>query len=101
MPARVRTVLLDEVQRVPALCDVVQVLLDATSRWFRFLLFGSSARKLRPGQANSLPGCTILRRVRLAHARLTPDRLASSGFVPDRSASDKSLPDRLRLLRRR
>jgi hypothetical protein len=42
VPARVRTVLLDEVQRVPALFDVVQILLDETPRRFRFLLSGSS-----------------------------------------------------------
>jgi len=52
----VRTVLLDEVQRVPALFDVVQVLLDEHPGRFRFLLSGSSARKLRRGQANLLPG---------------------------------------------
>jgi predicted AAA+ superfamily ATPase len=53
---RVRTVLLDEVQRVPALLDLVQVLLDERPTRFRFLLSGSSARKLRRGQANLLPG---------------------------------------------
>jgi predicted AAA+ superfamily ATPase len=52
----VRTVLIDEVQRVPALLDLVQVLLDEHPRRFRFLLSGSSARKLRRGQANLLPG---------------------------------------------
>jgi uncharacterized protein len=55
-PASVRTVLLDEVQRVPALLDVVQVLTDEHPKRFRFLLSGSSARKLRRGQANLLPG---------------------------------------------
>ena len=53
---RVRTVFLDEVQRVPALLDLVQVLLDERPVRFRFLLSGSSARKLRRGQANLLPG---------------------------------------------
>ena len=51
-----RTVLLDEVQRVPALLDAVQVILDDMPGRFRFLLSGSSARKLRRGQANLLPG---------------------------------------------
>lgn len=55
-PPHVRTVFLDEVQRVPALLDVVQVLLDEHPDRFRFLLSGSSARKLRRGQANLLPG---------------------------------------------
>ena len=52
----VRTVFLDEVQRVPALLDVVQVVLDEHPDRFRFRLSGSSARKLRRGQANLLPG---------------------------------------------
>jgi len=52
----VRTVLLVEVQRVPPLLDIVQVILDEMPRRFRFLLSGSSARKLRRGQANLLPG---------------------------------------------
>jgi predicted AAA+ superfamily ATPase len=38
------------------LLDVVQVFLDKSPRRFRFLLSGSSARKLRRGQANLLPG---------------------------------------------
>lgn len=52
----VRTVFLDEIQRVPALLDAVQVMLDERPGRFRFLLSGSSARKLRRGQANLLPG---------------------------------------------
>ena len=48
--------MLDEGQRVPALLDGVQVLLDEQPGRFRFLLSGSSARKLRRGQANLLPG---------------------------------------------
>jgi predicted AAA+ superfamily ATPase len=51
-----RTVFLDEIQRVPALLDAVQVLLDERPRRLRFLLSGSSARKLRRGRANLLPG---------------------------------------------
>ncbi len=52
----VKTVFLDEVQRIPALLDAVQVCLDDKPGRFRFLLSGSSARKLRRGQANLLPG---------------------------------------------
>jgi len=55
-PPGVRTVFLDEVQRVPELLDVVQILIDRRPARFRFLLSGSSARKLRRGQANLLPG---------------------------------------------
>ena len=55
-PADIRLILIDEVQRVPQLLDAVQVIIDDTPRRFRFLLSGSSARKLRRGQANLLPG---------------------------------------------
>ena len=59
-PAEVRTVLIDEVQRVPVLLDAVQAVVDAAPRRFRFLLSGSSARKLRRGQANLLPGRVVI-----------------------------------------
>jgi predicted AAA+ superfamily ATPase len=55
-PAGVRTVLIDEVQRIPELLDVVQVFADEQPGRFRFLLSGSSARKLKRGRANLLPG---------------------------------------------
>lgn len=55
-PARV---LIDEVQRLPSLLNTVQSLVDSSKREgraLRFLLTGSSARKLRRGNANLLPG---------------------------------------------
>ena len=52
----VRTILIDEIQKLPPLLDLVQVVLDEQPARFRFLLSGSSARKLRRGQANLLPG---------------------------------------------
>ncbi len=55
-PDRVHTVLIDEVQRVPSLLDALQVVIDERPRRFRFLLSGSSARKLKRGHANLLPG---------------------------------------------
>ena len=54
--ADVATVLIDEVQKVPELLDVIQAFLDHEKGRFRFLLSGSSARKLRRGGANLLPG---------------------------------------------
>lgn len=59
-PTSTRTVLIDEIQRVPALLDALQVVIDAKPRRFRFLLSGSSARKLRRGQANLLPGRVLV-----------------------------------------
>jgi len=50
------TVFIDEVQRLPSLLNTVQVLLDRKPNPFKFYLTGSSARKLRRGQANLLPG---------------------------------------------
>jgi predicted AAA+ superfamily ATPase len=57
---RVRTVFIDEVQRVPELLDAVQDRIDREPRRFRFLLSGSSARRLRRGHANLLPGRVLL-----------------------------------------
>ena len=53
-------VFVDEVQAVPSIFDSVQELFDSDrSRW-RFVLCGSSARKLRRGGANLLPGRSFL-----------------------------------------
>ncbi len=59
-PQAPRTVFIDEVQRVPALLNVVQAILDEAPDRYRFLLSGSSARKLRRGQANLLPGRVLV-----------------------------------------
>src|SRR2546422_11559030 len=53
-------VVVDEVQRVPALLNTVQSLADRRGRGVRFVLTGSSARKFRRGGANLLPGRVIL-----------------------------------------
>jgi uncharacterized protein len=50
-----KRVVLDEVQRLPSLLNTIQVLLDQR-RDLRFLLTGSSARRLKRGHANLLPG---------------------------------------------
>jgi len=47
-------IVIDEVQKIPALLDEVHRLIE--SRRFRFLLTGSSARKLKRGGANLLAG---------------------------------------------
>lgn len=48
-------IVIDEVQKVPALLDVVHKLVEGERR-LRFVLTGSSARKLRRGAANLLAG---------------------------------------------
>lgn len=55
-PPNIKNIFIDEVQRVPALLNVVQTFIDEDPNRFRFLLSGSSARKLVRGQANLLPG---------------------------------------------
>jgi len=51
----VKTVFIDEVQRLPALLNLVQFYIDQ-KKGIKFYLTGSSARKLRRGGANLLPG---------------------------------------------
>ncbi|MBN2573096.1 MAG: AAA family ATPase, partial [Deltaproteobacteria bacterium] len=61
-----RTVFIDEVQRLPSLLNTVQAILDeakAKGRRLKFFLTGSSARKLRRGQANLLPGRVLTYRL--------------------------------------
>jgi predicted AAA+ superfamily ATPase len=52
-------IVLDEVQRVPSLLNTVQAILDDRAK-HRFILTGSSARKLKRGGANLLPGRIII-----------------------------------------
>lgn len=56
LPAAIRTVAVDEIQKVPALLDEVQALFDSAPRRWQFYLTGSSARRLRARSANLLPG---------------------------------------------
>ncbi len=50
------TVVIDEVQRLPSLLNTVQAIIDEKNNKIRFILTGSSARKLKRGKANLLPG---------------------------------------------
>jgi len=84
---RVRCVMIDEVQRVPPLLDAVQSVLDAHPRRFRFLLSGSSARKLRRGQANLLPG-----RVVIEHLHPLLARELGGDFRLERALAHGTLP---------
>ena len=86
-PESTRTVFLDEVQRIPELLDAVQVVIDREPSRFRFLLSGSSARKLRRGQANLLPGRVQVHRlhpltVRELGAVFDLDRVLAHGTLP-------------------
>jgi predicted AAA+ superfamily ATPase len=58
-----RLVIIDEIQRVPAILDEVQHLYDEAPARHQFYLTGSSARKLRSASANLLPGRSHLYRL--------------------------------------
>lgn len=90
-----RLVVIDEVQRVPALLDEVHWLIENTSR--SFLLTGSSARKLRRGHANLLAG-------RAWRRTMTPlclpevgdldlERVMITGLLPPHFVSDHPQED--------
>lgn len=52
-----KRIVLDEIQRVPALLDVVHYLMESTTgRHLQFIMSGSSARKLKRSKANLLGG---------------------------------------------
>jgi uncharacterized protein len=59
---RDRWIVLDEVQRVPRLLDEVHFLMEEGG-YKKFVLTGSSARKLKRGAANLLAGRAVLRRL--------------------------------------
>jgi uncharacterized protein len=80
-------VVVDEVQKLPSLLDEVQRLIDR-DRQLRFVLTGSSARKLMRGHANLLGGRALFFRLHpLVSAELdfarTIDRLRV-GSLPSR-----------------
>ncbi len=51
-----KTVFIDEIQRLPSLLNTIQAILDKKDNRIKFFLTGSSARKLKRGHANLLPG---------------------------------------------
>jgi uncharacterized protein len=74
--AKPHTIFVDEVQRLPGLLNSIQYLIDEGPKDLKFLLTGSSARKLRRGQANLLPG-------RIIHLELGPLTLGEIGYDAD------------------
>ncbi len=80
-----RQVVIDEIQKAPALLDEVHWLIE--NRGLRFALCGSSARKMRRGAANLLGGRALRYELRglVAYelgADLDLDRLLNHGFLP-------------------
>ena len=84
-PDPARQVVIDEIQRVPALLDEVHWLIE--NRGLHFALCGSSARKVRRGGANLLGGRAIRHEMRGLTAReigdaFDLDRALNHGYLP-------------------
>lgn len=80
-----RQIVIDEVQKVPALLNEVHWLME--NRGLHFALCGSSARKVRRGAANLLGGRALRHELRgLTASELADDfdldRLLNSGYLP-------------------
>jgi predicted AAA+ superfamily ATPase len=80
-----RLVVIDEIQRLPGLLNEVHRLIE--QRGVRFLLTGSSARKLRGGGVNLLGG-----RARVRHLRPLCFRELGSHFAVERALHNGLLP---------
>ncbi len=59
LPPETKTIVIDEVQKIPDLLDLVHLLIEKKQGW-KFILTGSSARKLKRGGANLLAGRAFL-----------------------------------------
>jgi predicted AAA+ superfamily ATPase len=55
---KAKTIFVDEIQKIPHMLNSIQVLIDEDKRK-KFYISGSSARKLRRGNANLIPGRII------------------------------------------
>ena len=91
-PLHRRQIVIDEVQKVPALLDEVHWLFE--NRGFQFALCGSSARKVKRGAANLLGGRAVRYELHgLTGAELDRqfdlDRLLNHGYLPRIYASDR------------
>lgn len=92
----IRQVVIDEVQKVPALLDEVQWLYD--NRGIQFALCGSSARKMKRGQANLLGGRALRYELHGLTAREIGEsfgitRMLNRGYLPRVYQSER--PNRL------
>ena len=82
------TVFIDEIQRIPSLLNTIQAILDDFSSPPKFYLSGSSARKLKRGNANLLPGRIFLYHLSAFCSTELPDeyddlKAMKIGLLPD------------------
>lgn len=97
-----RTIFIDEIQRLPSLLNTIQAIIDENSKKYKFYLTGSSARKLKRGSANLLPGRVIsLQMSPLSFEELNYkfnlDQLLSYGLLPG-IYSEKNIKEKELLL---
>ena len=90
-----KTVVIDEVQKIPHLMDEIHWLIE--NRGYRFILSGSSARKLKRGKVNLLGGRAwrfeLYPLVSKELGSFDLDRALSSGFLPSHYLSPDSSMD--------
>ena len=93
------TVFIDEIQRIPSLLNTIQAIIDEDiySQEFgiKFYLSGSSARKLKRGQANLLPGRVFLYQLAPLSAKeleykLDVERAMKFGTLPEAYLSENN-----------
>jgi predicted AAA+ superfamily ATPase len=94
-----RFVFIDEIQMVPELFNAIQSLYDADKTAFRFILCGSSARRLKTTGANLLPGRSILHRLSplINEEYRKEEEPFGAEFSPlalEHSASSRNFPER-------
>ncbi|MBI2605328.1 MAG: ATP-binding protein [Deltaproteobacteria bacterium] len=80
-------IFIDEIQRIPSLLNTAQALIDE-DKTKRFYLTGSSARKLKRGKANLLPGRVLVHRL----GPLSPSEIGKN-FNLERALSVGLLPE--------
>jgi uncharacterized protein len=92
LPDSARVVVVDEIQKLPSLLDEIHLLIERR-KGLRFVLTGSSARKLKRGGANLLGGrARVCRLHPLIAAELPSDRLLdriNRGGLPSILDSDE------------
>lgn len=85
-----KLIFVDEVQRIPGLLNTIQVIIDDSKmkKPILFLLSGSSARKLKKGQANLLPGRILIYNmaglsIKELEYKIDIKKALSVGFLPE------------------
>ena len=89
-----QSIFIDEVQRLPRILNTVQALVDRQKK-LKFYLTGSSARKLKRGGANLLPGRVLNFKLGPLTAnemsyKLETARVLSRGSLPEAYLDEKS-----------